>query len=73
MKRRALGEIAAGLLVCCSIFIPNRVFGQYISYVDVAGFAAAAELSLMVLNSLFAVAVVYYLAWRILDFSNRKE
>lgn len=73
MKRRTLGEIAAGLLVCCSIFIPNRVFDQYLSYVDVAGFAAAAELSLMVLNSLFTVAAVYYLAWRILVFCNREE
>lgn len=73
MKKRIVGELAAAMLVLCSLFIPNMLFSGYLAYLDVPEFAAAAEISLMVVNSVLAAGALYYLALRILNFTNQKE
>lgn len=73
MGKQILGELIAGALVACSFFIPDMLFGQYLSYVDVAEFAAAAEISRMTVGSILAAAAIYYFAWRILRFVNRRQ
>lgn len=73
MVQRIVREVVAGALVLAGMLVPDAVFSEYLSYETYAPAYVGAEISVMVLKSVFIVIALLYVAWRVREFAARDE
>lgn len=65
MNKRFFAELAAGIPVIISPFVPAMVFDKFFRYLSSPDLDGSSQIVLAAITSLLIAAAIYYFSWRI--------